>query len=140
MSNKSEELGMSIGRPCCGGRTMNISADGEWTKSKFLESREFKGWTCSVNWFFLHIEQQTDSVFHHQTCKAKFDGTRGPISSLSDFDSYIEQLEKQLLAHELPSIVCTKQTCGCGLCAPKSANESEYKNLVSSHIDIAFLK
>ena len=79
MSEENKELGLKIGRPCCGSRTMCLSKDGEDRKSKFVDFREFKGWHCSVNWFFMHIEQQTDSVFHHQTCQAQFGQTRGPI-------------------------------------------------------------
>ena len=76
MSEK--KLGMAIGRPCCGSRTMCLSEGDESRKSKFVEFREFEGWYCSVNWFFMHIEQHSDSVFHHQTCQANFGQTRGP--------------------------------------------------------------
>jgi hypothetical protein len=66
MSEENKELALKIGRPCCGSRTMCLSQNGESHKSKFVDFREFKGWHCSVNWFFMHIEQQTDSVFHHR--------------------------------------------------------------------------
>ncbi len=51
MSEENKELGLKIGRPCCGSRTMCLSKDGEDRKSKFVDYREFKGWYCSVNWF-----------------------------------------------------------------------------------------
>lgn len=38
----NKELGMNIGRPCCGSRTMCLSGSGESTKSKFVTHREFK--------------------------------------------------------------------------------------------------
>jgi len=127
-------LGASIGRPCCGGRKMIIGSNGNHTESKFLESRDFKGWSCSVNWFFLHIEQQTNSVYHHQTCQAKFDGTRGPISTISDLDKIIDQLEIMLDSGSIPVITCPKQTCGCGLCAPKSKDITEFFNIIGPHL------
>ena len=59
MSDEKKELGLTIGRPCCGSRTMCLSNNGKDTKTKFVVYREFKGWLCSVNWFFMHIEQQS---------------------------------------------------------------------------------
>jgi hypothetical protein len=74
---------------------MCLSKDGEDRKSKFVDFREFKGWHCSVNWFFMHIEQQTDSVFHHQTCQAQFGQTRGPIGKLSEGDKILAELKQR---------------------------------------------
>jgi MoaA/NifB/PqqE/SkfB family radical SAM enzyme len=135
----TSELGMKIGRPCCGSRTMCVSGAGESKNTKFVTSREFKGWSCSVNWFFMHIEQQTDSVFHHQTCQARFDQTRGPIGKLSQGSLILEELKTNLKNKTLPTIICTRKTCGCGICAPKSATADRYKNVVSRHIDTTVL-
>jgi hypothetical protein len=131
-----KELGMSIGRPCCGSRTMCLSSQGTDQKTKFAPSREFKGWHCSVNWFFMHIEQQTDSVFHHQTCQAKFGQKRGPIGKLSDGEAILAELEAQLKAGIMPTIICPKQTCGCGLCAPKSIDPVKYEKVLANHVDM----
>lgn len=133
MSDK--KLGLNIGRPCCGSRTMCLTKGTEDTKSKFVDYREFQGWMCSVNWFFMHIEQQTDSVFHHQTCQAKFDQTRGPIGKLSDADKILEELEKNLKNGTMPTVVCPKHTCGCGLCAPKSMYKEKYQEVLYKHVD-----
>lgn len=135
MANK--EIGATIGRPCCGSRTMCLSSNGEDRKSKFVDYREFAGWYCSVNWFFLHIEQQTDSVYHHQTCQARFDQTRGPIGKLSDGDKILEELEQFLKSGTMPTIMCAKKVCGCGLCAPKSMCADKYDTTISNHIDMA---
>jgi len=43
MSEEKKELGLKIGRPCCGSRTMCLSQDGVDRKSKFVDFREFKG-------------------------------------------------------------------------------------------------
>lgn len=133
----AKELGMKIGRPCCGSRTMCLSSGGEDRKTKFMESREFKGWHCSVNWFFMHIEQQTDSVFHHQTCQAKFEQKRGPIGKLSDGDAILAELEAHLKGGTMPTIICPKHTCGCGLCAPKSIDKDKYNEVMSRHVDMS---
>jgi len=136
MSEEKKELGLKIGRPCCGSRTMCLSQDGVDRKSKFVDFREFKGWHCSVNWFFMHIEQQTDSVFHHQTCQAHFGQTRGPIGKLSEGDKILKELEEHLKAGTMPTIICPKHTCGCGLCAPKSSDKGKYEAVMSRHVDM----
>lgn len=133
--SKEKELGLKIGRPCCGSRTMCLSNNGEERKSKFVDFREFKGWNCSVNWFFMHIEQQTDQVFHHQTCQARFDQTRGPIGKLSEGYKILEDIKQHFANKTMPTIVCPKHTCGCGLCAPKSKFKENYKQVIHNHID-----
>jgi len=135
----AKKLGSSIGRPCCGSRDMMLHNGTEKRKSTFVEFREFKGWKCSVNWFFLHLEQQTDQVFHHQTCQAKFNGTRGAIGKISEGHLLVEDLRKQMQAGTLPPIVCPKQTCGCGLCAPKSMDQNKLLAVLDNHIDIGVL-
>lgn len=114
-----------IGRPCCGGRTFGICSSQGIEHTKYVNFREFKDWYCSVNWFFLHIEQQTDSIYHHQTCQAKLDGTRGPIGKISQSDIVLENLNRQLLENKMPLIVCPNKLCGCGLCTPKSKERHE---------------
>lgn len=138
--SEEKELALKIGRPCCGSRTMCLYKEGEGQKSKFVDFREFKGWYCSVNWFFMHIEQQTDSVFHHQTCQAQFGSTRGPIGKLSEGDKILAELEENLKNGTLPTIVCPKHTCGCGLCAPKSKFKENYIDVVKGHFKTIVLK
>ena len=128
-------LGSSIGRPCCGSRLMCLSNSTDSINSKFVTSREFQGWHCSVNWFFLHLEQHSDSVYHHQTCQARFDGTRGAIGKISDGDAILAELARNLNNQTMPTIVCPKRTCGCGLCAPKSKHAETYEKIIANHID-----
>jgi hypothetical protein len=135
----AKKLGSSIGRPCCGSRDMMLHNGTEKRKSTFVDFREFKGWKCSVNWFFLHLEQQTDQVFHHQTCQAKFNGTRGAIGKISEGKKLVDDLRKQMQSGTMPTIVCPKQTCGCGLCAPKSMQTDKLLNVLDNHIDIGVL-
>jgi len=135
-TNEAKKLGLKIGRPCCGSREMCLSSGAESKKSTFVDFREFKGWHCSVNWFFLHLEQQTDGVYHHQTCQARFDGTRGRIGKISEGKKIIENLRNMLEQKTLPTIICPKHTCGCGLCAPKSKFSEKYFDVLSNHADI----
>ena len=137
--NKQKVLGNSIGRPCCGSRDMLLFNGTESKRSNFVDFREFKGWTCSVNWFFLHLEQQTDSIYHHQTCQARFDGRRGPIGKLSEGHKLIADLKQKLETGTMPVITCPKQTCGCGLCAPKSMNKERFFDVLENHIDVGVL-
>ena len=139
-TTEKKKLGMAAGRPCCGSREMCLSNKGVSRNATFVDLREFKGWKCSVNWFFLHLEQQTDSVFHHQTCQAKFDGTRGPIGKISEGKAIIADLKKMLESNSMPTITCPRQTCGCGLCAPKSKFSENYLDVVKNHIDTSVLK
>lgn len=107
-------------RPCCGGRTFAICSSSTQIETQSVNFREFKNWNCSVNWFFLHIEQQTDSVFHHQTCQAKFDGSRGSIGYIRQSKNIISNLKNLLDQKKFPIITCPNKLCGCGLCTPKS--------------------
>ena len=136
-TSEKKKLGMSIGRPCCGSREMCLSKGNESRKSTFVDFREFKGWHCSVNWFFLHIEQETDKVFHHQTCQAKFGGERGYIGRMGrgGAEIMLKKLREQLTTGTMPTIICPKHTCGCGLCAPKSKYKDKYFSTIDSHID-----
>jgi sulfatase maturation enzyme AslB (radical SAM superfamily) len=133
-TSEKKKLGMTIGRPCCGSREMCLSLNGESRKSTFVDLREFKGWHCSVNYFFLHLEQQTDSVYHHQTCQARFDQTRGPIGKISEGAKILADLKEKMNNNTLPTIICPKHTCGCGLCAPKSKYEENYNKVMENHI------
>ena len=134
-TNEAKKAGYAIGRPCCGSREMCLSANGDDRKSTFVDFRNFKGWHCSVNWFFLHLEQQTDTVWHHQTCQARFDQTRGPIGKISEGKKIIADLKQKLETKTMPTVICPKHTCGCGLCAPKSAYKDRYQDVLFQHVD-----
>lgn len=147
-TEKTEEKKMAreLGRPCCGSRTMEVCStgscgtkkEGTWEKSTFLEFAKFRGWKCSVNWFFLHIEQQTDTVWHHQTCQARFDGTRGPIGTLSECDKIIDELRTNMKNKTMPIITCPLgpgKHCGCGLCTPKATSNEQFKEVFDRHVD-----
>lgn len=109
-------------RPCCGGRTMRLCGTEGQQDTKVISFREFQGWHCAVNWYFLHVEQQTDLIYHHQTCQATFEGTRGSIGTLSKWQDLIRDLKYKLEKGKLPIITCPNKVCGCGICTPKSTS------------------
>lgn len=113
-------------RPCCGGRSFTLCNSSKSVETKVIGFRNFKDWYCSVNWYFLHIEQQTDLVYHHQTCQATFDGKRGSIGTISNYKNIINSLNSNINSKHMPIIVCPNNLCGCGLCVPKSKHKDQY--------------
>jgi MoaA/NifB/PqqE/SkfB family radical SAM enzyme len=126
-----EKEGNEIGRSCCGSRPLEGKVDGEWKIVQFVNTN-FKNWYCMVNWFFLYIDQETNNVYHHQTCKATYDGAPGPIGSLDDTEKMFDEL-KIYLKNPTP-IVCPNQRCGCGMCIPKAKNLEDFTVLKESII------
>jgi MoaA/NifB/PqqE/SkfB family radical SAM enzyme len=127
-----EKEGNEIGRSCCGSRPLEGKVNGDWKPVTFINTN-FKNWYCMVNWFFLYIDQETNLVYHHQTCKATHNGAPGPIGSLNNTDSMFKDLE-QYLKNPTP-IVCPNQRCGCGMCIPKAENLTEF-NILKNNVSI----
>jgi hypothetical protein len=97
--------------------------NGCWTDITAIETN-FKGWYCSVNKYFMHIEQHTGNVYHHQTCQATFQG-KGPIGNLKNSVGILEYAKQNLQN----TIVCPNNRCGCGMCAPKALDKIEFDRL-----------
>jgi MoaA/NifB/PqqE/SkfB family radical SAM enzyme len=116
--------GNTLPRSCCGNRDLMGKCNGCWTDIDAVNTN-FKGWYCSVNKYFMHIEQHTGNVYHHQTCQATFNG-RGPIGNLSNIDDIINYANK----NKNKVIICPNQRCGCGMCAPKAKLFNEYQQFV----------
>jgi len=128
----------SLGRPCCGKREMSVCNKDKtkWTNTTFLSFAKFEKWYCSVNWFFLHIEQQTKLIYHHQTCQADFGGKRGSIGSTDNTKPILDNLRKNLSERKMPIIVCPNKICGCGLCTPKAKNFDDFMKTLPGHVDV----
>jgi MoaA/NifB/PqqE/SkfB family radical SAM enzyme len=126
LSVLSEEAkqGTKLGRNCCGGRCVQGKVNNQWQEVKLVDTN-FKDWYCSVNKYFLHIDHETETVYHHQTCQAKFDNQRGSIGSLKDTASILDYVKQ----NKNNIIVCPNQRCGCGMCVPKSKEYDEYIKL-----------
>jgi len=122
--SEGNKEGTELGRNCCGGRCTQGKVNDEWKDVKLVDTH-FKGWYCSVNKYFLHIDHETESVYHHQTCKAKFDGTKGHIGTLDNIPAILQYVKD----NKDTVIQCPNERCGCGMCVQKAQTLEEYKLL-----------
>jgi len=122
IKDPKSKIARKMGRMCCGKIDMNVKEDGEWSTVKFLENTEFTGWHCLVNWYFLHIEQGNDIVYHHQTCRTNMDSEIGPIGTLSEKGKILDRLRSMKTP---PIITCPNPHCGCGICVPKAKTKED---------------
>ena len=126
---------INLGRPCCGGRSFcTKDTNQKVEKAIYVPNTQFKGWKCLVNWHWLHIEQQTDEVYHHQTCQATFNTNRGSIGTIAESDVIIDKLKNQLATGHMPVIVCSKKVCGCGMCLSKARDDDDIKDLFKNTV------
>jgi organic radical activating enzyme len=114
--------GNEMGRSCCGNRCLKGKIN-SWKPVEHVDNH-FKDWLCTVNWYFMHIDQHTKDVFHHQTCQATFKQTRGPIGSLKRKDLIFDNV-KRYMQSPTP-IVCPNMRCGCGMCVPKAKDQIDF--------------
>jgi MoaA/NifB/PqqE/SkfB family radical SAM enzyme len=125
--------GNQLGRKCCANIPLEGKVDGQWRPIRLIDTH-FKDWYCMVDWFFLYIDQETQDVYHHQTCKAFYENTTGPIGNLKDSGKMLDQLKNRLSLKEIPYIVCPNNRCGCGMCVPKSQSFEDFRLLQESII------
>ena len=137
--NEQNKMGIDEGRPCCGSRVMCTSNKEKRELTRFINRTNFKDWYCSVNWFFLHINQEAQLVFHHQTCQAKFGGQKGPIGPLRKRDKILSELKEKLETGTLDLIKCPNTYCGCGICTPKSSSKEKLTKELKKHFSIEVL-
>jgi molybdenum cofactor biosynthesis enzyme MoaA len=120
-----------VGRACCGGRQMCTNED---RKQRFhFLSNVFPDWYCSVNEFFVHINQSTEEIFTNKDCRMSFNGDIGPIGNLNKADDLIKWTEQHLENNTLPVIQCKKNLCFCGLCAPKAKTFKDYQRIMEKY-------
>lgn len=118
--------GYTLPRGCCGARSIQGSCNGCWQQVQAVNTN-FKGWYCSINKYFLHIEQHTSLVYHHQTCQATADG-KGPIGSLKNTQEIYDYVTRNMDR----IIVCPNQRCGCGMCVPKAKDLNTFIEIVQT--------
>ena len=130
--NNSESLKISdVGRACCGGR--QTCQDQNYKERQFyVIDNRFTDWYCSVDQFFLFVKQVNGLVYVNKDCKMRFDGSVGPIGSLSDTDSILNDLRERLTVSK-PVIQCKRARCMCGLCAPKAQDLDTYKSIMQKY-------
>lgn len=127
--NSSQDIrikreGTELGRKCCGGRCTVGKVNNEWQEVKLIDTH-FKGWFCSVNQYFLHIDQHTGNVYHHQTCQALHDGLKGPLGNLNNTSLILNYVK----SNKDKIIVCPNERCGCGMCVPKAKELIDFISL-----------
>jgi len=126
---KEQREGTQLGRSCCGGRCLKGKVNGEWTDVSHIDTN-FYDWYCSINHFFLHIDQHTGNVYHHQTCQALHNKERGALGNLNDTQRIIDYANNNLGK----TIICPNQRCGCGMCVPKAKDELDYRDIFIQHV------
>lgn len=139
--NAINELGSDVnkissiceGRACCGGRKLALNNDLKSSVS-FVPQQGFMGWTCSVNWFFLFVQQASGFVYNNKDCRTNLDNNLGPLGNLSNTQEMIDDLKTRLEHKTLTPIKCIKTTCMCGYCAPKAENLQDFKDLIKRNV------
>ncbi len=122
-----------VGRACCGGRLLCSDSDLKHPVF-FMPDNIFTGWSCSVNWFFLYIKQHTKEIFTNKDCRMNFDGTVSALGSLDDTQTIIDSVKNMIEKKSMPVIVCAKDHCWCGLCAPKSEKKEDLLRIMDKHL------
>lgn len=122
--------GNQIGRACCGGRCVEAKVEGDWQPIKLINTN-FENWNCLVDWYFLYVDQETNLVYHHQSCRALYDGQKGPIGNLDDSSKLLDDLKLRLEDKD-KFIVCPNKRCGCGMCVPKAKDYKDFIEIKNS--------
>jgi pyruvate-formate lyase-activating enzyme len=131
----TEEKTISIceGRACCGGRKMSLNNDLK-SSVTFVQRQGFKDWYCSVNWFFLFVQQLTGNVYVNKDCRMGFNGTVEALGNIKSYKNILTNLRNQLNTNSMPIIQCAKSLCFCGYCAPKAENLEDFKDLIKRNV------
>ena len=122
------------GRPCCGGRTLSLNMDLKSCVS-FVPKQGFKDWYCSVNWFFLFVQQLTGNVYTNKDCRTSTTGRVEPLGNLTNAKLILDNVKQQFDNRSMPVIQCVKDICFCGFCAPKADNIKDFKELLDRNLD-----
>jgi hypothetical protein len=132
-TDTNDVVSICEGRACCGGRKLSLNKD---LKSSvvFVPKQGFFGWNCSVNWFFLFVQQTTGKVYFNKDCKMSFTGKVEAIGNLSNSSALINNLKEQLISKSMPVVKCAKSMCFCGYCAPKAENMEDFKELIKRNV------
>jgi len=119
------------GRSCCGGRLLCSNSD--YKNTEAFVNNKFKGWSCSVNEFFLYIKQVNGEIYVNKDCKMDFNGEVAPIGNLKNSDNLLNWTRKNIENQTMPVITCDKEQCFCGVCAPKTKFKSDFNNTVKKY-------
>ncbi len=123
----------SHGRSCCGGNPLMIDGNSSCTQT-YIPGNNFKGWKCSVNYFFVFVKQVTKEVFLNKDCQANFNGEVAPIGTVDNGDLIIKELRENFSNNTMPIVTCPKTKCWCGLCAPKSRDQETFDLMMEKYV------
>lgn len=137
IKNDNSKSTTVAGRHCCNKYELGCSnaTTNNLETLTYLGDNHFKDWYCGVNWFFLHLESQTDQIFHHQTCQAQYGQSRGAVGSITNYKPFVESVRQMLENKSMPVIKCPNKTCGCGLCATKSLSFVDFQRNILDHVN-----
>lgn len=126
---------IAAGRACCGGRKLSLNGDLKSSVS-FVPRQGFEGWSCSVNWFFLYVQQLTGNVYTNKDCRTSTTGLIEPLGNVSNSKAMINTLRTQLETKTMPIITCIKEWCACGYCAPKAESRQDFLELIRRNVPV----
>lgn len=129
----SDTNSIQEGRACCGNRKLSINGDLK-SSITFVPKQGFTDWYCSVNWFFLFVQQLTGNVYTNKDCRMSTTGRVEPLGNLNNYQSMIDTLRTQLESKQMPIIQCKKDVCLCGFCAPKAEQLEDFKKLIKFNV------
>jgi hypothetical protein len=134
VDNNAGVSSINEGRPCCGGRKLSLNGDLKSCVS-YIPKQGFRDWYCSVNWFFLFVQQLTKNVYTNKDCRTSTTGRVEPLGNLDQKQDILNQVRTQLDTHSMPIIKCVKDICMCGFCAPKAQDLNDYKKLLGRNLN-----
>ena len=129
---KENNMAYQQGRACCGGRSLCINQDFK-NRVSVVPLNNFTDWYCSVNWYFLHVNQHTGEIYNNKDCRISLNNVVEPVGYLSDTKSIIDLHRKMLETKTMPVIKCINTKCDCGTCAPKAIDMATFKTVMKSH-------
>jgi hypothetical protein len=89
----------------------------------------FKGWSCSVNYFFVYVDQTTKEIFVNRDCRVNFEGKVGPIGYTDNYQPVLDNVPTA------PTITCVKKRCLCGICTPKASTKETYDTIIKKYLN-----
>jgi hypothetical protein len=128
-------LSIAQGRACCAGRQLSLNGDLK-SRISFVPHQGFKGWSCSVNWFFLFVQQLTGNVYTNKDCRMSTTNRVEPLGNIQNSAEIIGTLKAQVESNTMPIIQCAKQICLCGICAPKAETKQDFMQLITRNVSV----
>lgn len=135
IGSDNKVLSINEGRACCGGRKLSLNNNLK-SSVTFAPTQGFRDWYCSVNWFFLFVQQLTGNVYTNKDCRTSTTGRVEPLGRLDNYEEILTTLKKQLDNRSMPVIKCVKDICLCGFCAPKASNIDDFNDLIKRNLSV----